>query len=36
MAKNDPVDIVFNIIKIAIAIVIGALILKALLPALFS
>ncbi len=33
MARNDPVDIILNFIKAAIAIVVGVIIIKALLSA---
>jgi len=34
--RNDPADIILDIIKIIIAIIIGAIIIKALWPLLFS
>ena len=33
VVKNDPVDLVFDIIKISIIAIIGFIIIKALLPA---
>lgn len=36
MARNDPVDMVLNIIKIIIIVIVGGIIIKALMPHLFS
>jgi len=33
MVKNDPVDMVLDIIKVAIAVVVGYIIIKAILSA---